>query len=272
MKLTQIMLAALATTVLLNCSPKADLNLMPVPGADSSRRDAVSLVPGPTVEGEWTSGCIDNVWSNSGKRILSYKFSSNTFEQNETNYSDAACATTTRSTSTNLKGTFSYVANPTQSTYLVKYIIPINANMWTWRYQNISLSSAGDVLKVTELDVEEKNLAGVAPKIELRKKAALSSPSTAPAAGAGGSLQSGFYRPAPNSSQVCDQVVSTMDVNGVVQSVYVDLQRPCTPTTLTLDCNKGVCESSRFSLKILSSSSYEFTSLNGGWNVTFSKR
>ena len=263
--------------LLVQCSPKADIALGP---ATTTKKEASTK--GPQLDGEWASDCIESQWGASyGKRILTFRFSGQEFQQSETSYSDARCAVATRHTE--LKGTFGYVRSRGNGVFSVKYIIPIDKNSWTWRYQNLSVET--NSIRITDFDTEEERLEKVLPQLSLKPKVAFQQPLNPPVQQVpppqapkpaaltpvpnSASLQSGLYKRTAGEIRACDQVVSTMEVNGVVQTVYVDVQRPCTAGTITLNCQGPVCESSRYSLKILGDKSYEFNSTVGSWTATY---
>lgn len=228
-----------------------------------------STVQGPALDGFWSSRCLESRFGpNSGRRIVTLKIAGNTFEHEEKSYRDNSCTNLTATDAT--KGTFVFKKQLDGGAYIVEYRIPVNANAWSVRLQQVKLEK--DVLQTSDLTLDDQEVLTAPLKVEMLKTEAPSqAPVTVPAPSK--LLRSGSYAPAAGGTEYCGHSISTMASGGVLQMVYLTFDYPCNGT-VNLTCQDGRCTNSRSRYEILvqTETSYQLRDVVDNETIGFIKK
>lgn len=211
---------------------------------------------GPNISGNWVSDCVRGELGGYSRFVLTIADAN--IQNEEISYNEDTC---TNQVSTQvLKGTFTFEKLYSENVYLIKYFIPIDANISTWRYQKIKFEN--NLLSVSGLRIEDTQVENLEANIQLKPAGSTPPEEKTPDEPDQEEvieLRSGYYAP-PSDSTWCEQSISTAKRNGVIAQVYVDLQGSCSGQ-LVLECEGNVCTSSQYKIEFKSETSYLFSDL-----------
>lgn len=232
-----------------------------------------TAIEGPALEGTWATRCIESQWgANAGRRKVQVSFTGENFEYQEQSFSDNTCSRLDKKET--LRGVYRFKKQNSAGAHQIEYRIPINANAVAIRVQLLQLD--GESLKASELDIDEVRVLEAPLKLELLKltqegQTPPSSAPTEPAPPVSQTLRSGLYRPQTAGSDYCDQTVSTMSSGGVLQSLSLNFEYPCSGQ-VALTCQAGVCKNDRYELTLLSDTQFRLKNLRSQETETFQRR
>lgn len=156
---------------------------------------------------------------------------------------------------------------------LVKFNIPVNANVSTWRYYNMKFSDG--LIKISEFGMDPSDLNGAKPSIDLKRVAGTPPPSITPAPGTSAALDSGDYELVSGHESTCSQNVGVQTQGNAVTGLFVTFLSPCSGGSASFVCQtNGVCtdDSDDYRITILSKDSYRFENLSAGWSAQLQRQ
>lgn len=256
MKNTIVLMSLLSAFSLSACAPSSDQvgNLFPR-GNSPQVSDPGSQA---LIEGTWSTPCLPGVFSTSGRRQIVVKVTGEILEHTQYNFSDIDCKN--RTTTETFKGSFFYSApvGGTVGKLLVKIPLPsISPEAYSPRY--FAFEKINAAIKLSDFAVDDVPVAQMPLTYILSKSESSTQGPSAPPSSSIQVLLAGEYKDATGVG--CNHSVSTQEVAGVTTVLYIDFMHPCSHS-VTFRCAKGICteSSNRYSIKILSATSYEMKS------------
>ncbi len=248
MKALNLSLMSLYMISLAACGGAKDKVEALASGAGGAQQ-APAPASGPALDGKWDSGCIVNplMFGRDGKRRILIQAEGGQLEHNVITYVDNNCSQPNREQEGARKGSYKFAKDG-----VVELSVPNNNGTSGLFY--FAAAAVGDVLKVGELGSFD-SASTDSPAIVLNKQAAEIPQEKI-------SLESGVYSPETATKGVRDIAISTMDANGALAQVSIEILRS-TPTKATLNCEADVCTGSDgqtdYVLKIKNAKAFEIS-------------
>jgi hypothetical protein len=230
-----------ASSVLVGC--KASITT-PAPGPSTP-----PVVTEKAFNGQWTTGCIESGWN--GYKVVDVMIQGEDFSYDSQTFVDSICSQKDSADPLQYAGKYQIIGDFGGGVLAAQLTMTQNQ---VSKSLNFNAAAKKNALKISEFYNSQPSVILHPPNLMLRKKT-VAKPQNPDSDEA---LLSGFYSPS-TGYQGCDQVISTQSMNDVLQMVYVDFQSPCNGQA-QLSCSENICGAEGYSLTVLSSTTYSFTS------------